>query len=55
MHAGVGTALSGMTMVGEPQNLIIADQASWQFGEFIIRMLPITAPVFVFGLLTSIS
>ncbi|GLT16574.1 Na(+)/H(+) antiporter NhaB [Vibrio zhanjiangensis] len=55
MHAGVGTALGGvMTMVGEPQNLIIADQASWQFGEFIIRMLPVTAPVLVFGLLTSV-
>ncbi|GAM71008.1 Na+/H+ antiporter nhaB [Vibrio sp. JCM 19236] len=27
MHAGVGTALGGvMTMVGEPQNLIIADR-----------------------------
>ncbi|MGF1749425.1 MULTISPECIES: Na(+)/H(+) antiporter NhaB [Vibrio] len=53
MHAGVGTALGGvMTMVGEPQNLIIADQAGWLFGEFIIRMLPVTAPVFVLGLVT---
>ncbi|EGA66456.1 Na(+)/H(+) antiporter NhaB [Vibrio brasiliensis] len=55
MHAGVGTALGGvMTMVGEPQNLIIADQAGWQFGEFIIRMLPVTAPVFVCGLITCV-
>jgi NhaB family Na+:H+ antiporter len=53
MHAGVGTALGGvMTMVGEPQNLIIADQATWQFGEFIIRMAPVTLPVFFFGMLT---
>ncbi|MCJ2377271.1 Na(+)/H(+) antiporter NhaB [Vibrio sp. ZSDZ34] len=53
MHAGVGTALGGvMTMVGEPQNLIIADQAGWLFGEFIVRMLPVTAPVFVLGLCT---
>ncbi|PKF78388.1 sodium/proton antiporter [Vibrio sp. vnigr-6D03] len=53
MHAGVGTALGGvMTMVGEPQNLIIADQASWQFGEFMIRMLPVTLPVFFCGLIT---
>jgi NhaB family Na+:H+ antiporter len=43
-----------MTMVGEPQNLIIADQAGWQFGEFIIRMLPVTAPVFVCGLITCV-
>ncbi|VEH68487.1 sodium/proton antiporter [Rodentibacter pneumotropicus] len=35
MHAGVGTALGGvMTMVGEPQNLIIAEQANWNFIEF---------------------
>ncbi|WP_318441341.1 Na(+)/H(+) antiporter NhaB [Photobacterium leiognathi] len=53
MHAGVGTALGGvMTMVGEPQNLIIADQAGWQFGEFIIRMAPVTIPVFFCGLIT---
>ncbi|PMH46828.1 Na+/H+ antiporter NhaB [Vibrio sp. 10N.286.49.B3] len=55
MHAGVGTALGGvMTMVGEPQNLIIADQAGWLFGEFLIRMAPITVPVFVCGLLTTV-
>ncbi len=53
MHAGVGSALGGvMTQVGEPQNLIIADQAGWQFVEFAIRMAPVTIPVFVFGLMT---
>ncbi|WP_413284078.1 Na(+)/H(+) antiporter NhaB [Vibrio sp. MA40-2] len=53
MHAGVGTALGGVTtMVGEPQNLIIADQAGWLFGEFIVRMLPVTLPVFICGLIT---
>ncbi|MCC4797567.1 Na+/H+ antiporter NhaB [Enterovibrio norvegicus] len=55
MHAGVGTALGGvMTMVGEPQNLIIAEKAGWQFGEFIIRMLPVTLPVLFCGLLTCL-
>ena len=55
MHAGVGTALGGvMTMVGEPQNLIIADQAGWLFGEFIVRMSPVTFPVFIFGLITCV-
>ncbi|MEH0741372.1 Na(+)/H(+) antiporter NhaB [Vibrio cholerae] len=55
MHAGVGTALGGvMTMVGEPQNLIIADQAGWQFGEFIVRMLPVTLPVLICGLATCV-
>ncbi|RLV61263.1 sodium/proton antiporter NhaB [Parashewanella curva] len=53
MHAGVGTALGGVcTMVGEPQNLIIADKAHWEFVEFAIRMAPVTVPVLVAGLLT---
>lgn len=55
MHAGVGTALGGvMTMVGEPQNLIIADQAGWQFGEFLLRMAPVTIPVLFCGLATCV-
>ncbi len=55
MHAAIGTALGGVcTIVGEPQNLLIADRASWQFIEFFIRMSPITIPVFVVGLLTCI-
>lgn len=54
MHAAVGTALGGvMTMVGEPQNLIIADKAGWGFVEFFIRMSPITIPVFIAGLTTT--
>lgn len=55
MHAGVGTALGGvMTMVGEPQNLIIAKAAGWHFGEFFLRMLPVSLPVLVCGLLTCL-
>ncbi|MEP7702839.1 sodium/proton antiporter NhaB [Paraglaciecola sp. 25GB23A] len=54
MHAAIGTALGGvMTMVGEPQNLIIADKAGWNFVEFFIRMSPVTVPVFIAGLLTT--
>ncbi|PJG83863.1 Na(+)/H(+) antiporter NhaB [Caviibacterium pharyngocola] len=53
MHAAVGTALGGvMTMVGEPQNLIIAEQAKWGFGEFFFRMSPVTVPVLICGVLT---
>jgi NhaB family Na+:H+ antiporter len=53
MHAGVGTALGGVcTIVGEPQNLIIGQQAGWDFIEFTIRMSPVTIPVFVSGLIT---
>jgi len=55
MHAAVGTALGGVTtLVGEPQNLLIAKEAGWEFGEFFFRMLPITAPVLVVGLLTCV-
>lgn len=53
MHAGVGTALGGVcTQVGEPQNLIIAHVANWQFIEFFLRMAPVTMPTLLFGLLT---
>ena len=55
MHAGVGTALGGVcTIVGEPQNLIIGQQAGWEFVEFAIRMSPVTAPVFICGMLTCV-
>ncbi|ELX8378047.1 sodium/proton antiporter NhaB [Providencia vermicola] len=52
MHAGIGTALGGvMTMVGEPQNLIIAKHADWDFVTFFLRMAPVTLPVFACGLM----
>lgn len=55
MHAAVGTALGGVcTIVGEPQNLIIGNQAGWNFIEFAIRMSPVTFPVFIAGLLTCV-
>ena len=55
MHAGVGTALGGvMTMVGEPQNLIIAKAAGWHFGEFFLRMAPVTLPGMICGRLTCL-
>ena len=53
MHGAVGTALGGvMTLVGEPQNLLIAEKAGWNFMEFFLRMTPITIPVFFAGLVT---
>ena len=55
MHAAVGSALGGTcTLVGEPQNLIIAHQAGWSFAEFALRMLPITLPCLLAGLITCI-
>lgn len=56
MHAAVGTALGGvMTIVGEPQNLLIATKVNWSFAEFFIRMTPVTLPVFAAGLLTCFA
>ena len=55
MHAAVGTALGGVTtMVGEPQNLLIAEEAGWEFVEFVLRMAPVTVPVFFVGLTTCL-
>ncbi|MXP50928.1 sodium/proton antiporter NhaB [Pantoea sp. SoEX] len=53
MHSGIGTTLGGiMTMVGEPQNLIIAHSANWNFSEFFLRMFPISVLVFISGIFT---
>ena len=53
MHGAVGTALGGVcTIVGEPQNLLIANIAGWDFIEFFLYMAPVTMPVFIAGLLT---
>jgi NhaB family Na+:H+ antiporter len=53
MHGAVGTALGGVcTMVGEPQNLLIATVAEWDFIQFALIMAPVTVPVLVSGLAT---
>jgi len=53
MHGAVGTALGGVcTLVGEPQNLLIAEKAGWDFLQFFLVMAPITMPVFFAGLVT---
>jgi NhaB family Na+:H+ antiporter len=53
MHGAVGTALGGVcTLVGEPQNLLIAEVAGWNFTEFFIRVAPISMPVLFVGLAT---
>ena len=55
MHGAVGTALGGVcTLVGEPQNLLIGEKATWNFVEFFIRMSPVTLPVLSMGFLTCV-
>ncbi len=56
MHGAVGTALGGVTtLVGEPQNLLIAEIMGWEFVEFFLRMAHISMPVLVVGLLTCMA
>jgi NhaB family Na+:H+ antiporter len=55
MHASVGTAMGGvMTQVGEPQNLLIAKQAGWNFHQFFLEVAPVSIPVFIAGVLTCV-
>jgi NhaB family Na+:H+ antiporter len=55
MHAAVGTAIGGLaTLVGEPQNLLIGKLLGWGFGEFFVRMLPVSLPVLLAGVLTTV-
>ncbi len=53
MHGAIGTALGGVcTLVGEPQNLLIATMAGWDFITFVTTMAPVTLPVLISGLAT---
>ena len=53
MHGAVGTALGGVcTLVGEPQNLLIASEMGWHFIPFFLKVAPVSMPVLVVGLAT---
>jgi Na+:H+ antiporter, NhaB family len=53
MHGAVGTALGGVcTLVGEPQNLLIAGEMGWSFADFFVKVAPVSIPVLIVGLLT---
>ncbi|WP_370978648.1 sodium/proton antiporter NhaB [Agaribacterium sp. ZY112] len=55
MHGAVGTALGGVcTLVGEPQNLLIAEVADWNFIEFFMVMAPVSMPTLAAGLVTCL-
>lgn len=54
MHGVVGTAMGGvMTLVGEPQNLLIGERLGWDFIDFFNQMKIITLPVFFVGIITT--
>lgn len=55
MQSAVGTTLGGIiTMLGEPQNLLIAKTMHWSFIDFFKIMFPISIPILISGILTSI-
>lgn len=55
MHGAVGTALGGVaTLVGEPQNLLIAEKIGWDFITFFMHVAPVSVPVFFAGLATVV-
>ena len=55
MHGAVGTALGGVaTLVGEPQNLLIARIVGWSFADFFLNMAPVSLPVLLAGSLTCV-
>jgi len=55
MHGAVGTALGGVTtMVGEPQNLLIAQKMDWEFIEFVLIMSHVTIPAVLAGFITCV-
>eukprot|EP00802_Teleaulax_amphioxeia_P002503 Tamp_02505.p1 GENE.Tamp_02505~~Tamp_02505.p1 ORF type:complete len:844 (+),score=195.10 Tamp_02505:192-2723(+) len=55
MHAAVGTTVGGIfTMVGEPQNLIVAKRMQWDFAGFVYQMLPVSLTVLPSAILVLI-
>ncbi len=55
MHGAVGTAIGGvLTLVGEPQNIIIGNKMGWDFREFFLVMSPVTIPAFIGGICTCL-
>jgi len=56
MHGAVGTALGGVcTLVGEPQNLLIAHEMGWHFVDFFLKVAPVSLPVLAVGLGTTVA
>jgi hypothetical protein len=56
MHSAVGTTVGGIfTMVGEPQNLIVAKRMQWDFGGFVYQMLPVSLTVLPAAILVLVA
>ena len=56
IHGAVGTTIGGtMTIVGEPQNLMIGTKMGWSFAEFFLHNCIITIPVAIVALISCFS
>jgi len=56
IHGAVGTTIGGtMTIVGEPQNLMIGTKMGWSFGDFFIHNAIISVPVAISGFISCFS
>jgi NhaB family Na+:H+ antiporter len=52
MHGAIGTVMGGaMTLVGEPQNMMISTIMNWSFMGFFSHCSPISVPVMAAGLI----
>ncbi len=55
MHGAVGTAIGGVcTIVGEPENIVIGNEAGWDFMTFIYMVSPATIPTLIAGIITCV-
>lgn len=53
MHGAIGTAIGGVcTLVGEPENIVIGNEAGWNFMEFLLKVAPSSIPTLLAGILT---
>ncbi|MEI8010981.1 MAG: SLC13 family permease, partial [Candidatus Omnitrophota bacterium] len=52
MHGAMGTAIGGVaTLIGEPQNILIAKYAGWNFKDFYTKMAHFSIPVQIAGIM----
>lgn len=56
MHGAIGTAIGGVcTLVGEPENIVIGNEAGWSFMTFMAKVAPATLPTLIVGFLTCLA
>ena len=55
MYLLIGTAVGGVcTLIGEPQNILIANAVDWNFNQFILEMAHVTVPVAIAAVILTL-